>query len=335
MDRPQRRSGLLTAGAALTLAAAAVFLTMGAAPSEPPPLHAMRWLAPGADTARILTHAPVECLTVPHNADQAYAVEIGRAAFRTPLLLGGQAARAGIACATCHRNGRTNPDFDFPGVSGAPGTADVTSSLFSAHRGDDIDDPRPIPDLGGPKSRLKVSQDPGSMALKTFIRGLVTEEFDGPPPPPAVLDGLAAYVRALSPKACGPTATIPMRASAAAEDVRRSVRAAQAALARGDAATAAVMVESARSQLGDIAERYAGADLTATRGRLGQAGLDLAAALESLRGSGPNDGRERLAVWLARSDVWATAIRRDAAQSLYDPGVLAARLAMGSATSRH
>ena len=307
---------------------------MGAAPGEPPPLHAMRWLAPGADAARILTRAPAECLTVPRNADQVYLVEIGRAAFRSPLLLGGQAARAGIACATCHRNGRTNPDFDFPGVSGAPGTADVTSSLFSTHRGDDIDDPRPIPDLGGPKSRLKVSQAPGSPALKTFINGLVTEEFDGPPPPPAVLDGLAAYVRALNPKACGPIATTPLRASGAAEDVRRAVRAAQAALARGDTATAAVMVQSARSQLGDIAERYAGADLTATRRRLGQADLDLAAALESVRRPGPTNGRERLATFLARSDGWASAIRRDETRSLYDPGVLTVRLATGSAPPR-
>ena len=337
MDRPQRRPGLLNTGGAAALATVlAVFLAMGAAPlGGPPPLRAMRWLAPGADAARILTHTPVECLTRSRSAEDTYRVEIGRAALRTPLLLGGQAARAGIACATCHRNGRSNPDFDFPGVSGAPGTADVTSSLFSAHRGDDIDDPRPIPDLGGPKDRLKISQAEGSPALKIFIRGLVTEEFDGPPPPPAVLDGLVAYVRALNPKACGPTATAPMRASSAAEDVRRAVRAAQAALARGDAPTAQVMVESARSQLGDIAERYAGADVALTRRRLGQADLDLAAALESMRSPGPTDARERLATFLARSDGWMSAVTRDEARSLYDPGVIAARLAAGAATPRH
>jgi len=152
----------------------------------------MRWLAPGADAARILTHQPAECLSLPRDAEAAWRVEVGRAAFRTPLLLGGQAARAGVACATCHRNGRANADFDFPGVSGAPGTADVTASLFSAHRGDDLFDPRPIPDLAGPMDRLKVSRDEASPALKTFIRGLVTEEFDGDPPLEAVLDGLVA-----------------------------------------------------------------------------------------------------------------------------------------------
>ena len=337
MDRPQRRSGLLIAAATVVLIAAApAFFAMGApAPGIAPPLHAMRWVAPGADAARILTRAPTECLAVPRQTDQAYRVEIGRAAFRTPLLLGGQAARAGIACATCHKGGRTNPDFDFPGVSGAPGTADVTSSLFSAHRGDDIDDPRPIPDLGGAKSRLKISQDPGSPALKTFINGLVTEEFDGPPPTPAVLDGLVAYVRALNPKACGPKATAPLRAPAAAEDVRRAVRAAQSALARGDAPTAAVMVESARSQLGDIAERYAGADVAATRRLLTQADLDLAAILEGLRKPDSGDQRERLVAWLARSDVWASAIKRDEARSLYDQNALAAEIRDFSSVAPH
>nr|QQZ49991.1 hypothetical protein JKL49_25640 [Phenylobacterium glaciei] len=70
---------------------------------------------------------------------------------------GGQAARAGVACETCHRSGRSNPDFLFPGVSGPPGSADVTSSLFSSHRGDGIDDPVPIPDLSGPRAGLKVA----------------------------------------------------------------------------------------------------------------------------------------------------------------------------------
>ncbi|MGF7473737.1 hypothetical protein WFJ45_23635, partial [Salmonella enterica subsp. enterica serovar Minnesota] len=73
------------------------------------------------------------------------SARIGRAAFNSPLLLGGQAARAGLSCASCHRNGRGNPDFHFPGISGAPGTADVTASLLSSHRGDGQFNPKPIP----------------------------------------------------------------------------------------------------------------------------------------------------------------------------------------------
>ncbi len=308
MDRARPRSGLLIAAAGLILAAAA--------PANTPRLRAMHWLAPGVDAARILTHEPSECLIVPQEPETAYRIEIGRAAFRTPLILGGQAARTGISCASCHRNGRTNRDFDFPGVSGAPGTADVTSSVFSAHRGDDIDDPRPIPDLGGLKSRLKVSQDAASPALRTFIGGLVTEEFDGPAPPSAVLDGLVAYVRALSPRDCDLTATPPIRVAGAIADVRRAIRAARSALARGDAATAVVMIQSARSRLGDIAERYAGPDLAPAQSAIRLAAGDLTADLQAVR-QGAADADRRLATWQARSEVWATAVKRDEHQSLY------------------
>lgn len=82
---------------------------------------------------------------------------------------GGQAARAGLSFESCHRSGRPHPQFLFPGASGAPGTADVTASLFSSHRGNGRDDPVPIPDLSGPRARLA-----------PFIHGLVTQEFDGP-----------------------------------------------------------------------------------------------------------------------------------------------------------
>ena len=106
----------------------------------------MLWVAKDADPSRSLGTAPGECL--PRIADPARAasVEIGRAAFRSTTLLGGQAGRAGITCETCHRAGRDNPDFLFPGVSGARGTADVTNSLFSSHRGNGVEDPKPIPE---------------------------------------------------------------------------------------------------------------------------------------------------------------------------------------------
>ena len=72
-----------------------------------------------------------------------------------------------------------------------PGTADVTSFRFSPRRGDLQDNPRPIPDLSGPKSGLKVAQTSESGDLERFITGLVVEEFDGPQPPDRVIRGLA------------------------------------------------------------------------------------------------------------------------------------------------
>lgn len=177
-------------------------------------LRAERWIAASSDPVMVLSREPTECLTWPTEPDKRLSVAIGRAAFRDPLLLGGQAARSGVSCESCHRAGRDNPDFHFPGVSGAPGTADVTSSLFSSHRGDGQDNPKVIPDLSVEKSRLKVAQDRASGDLEHFISGLVTQEFDGRQPPAAVLAGLADYVRALDPKACPAQASRPITAQA-------------------------------------------------------------------------------------------------------------------------
>src|SRR5687768_90851 len=71
---------------------------------------------------------------------------------------------------------RGNPDFLFPGLSGAVGTADVTSSIMSSHRGDGTINPKPIPDLAGPPAERIVSRAAESRALESFIRGLIVEE---------------------------------------------------------------------------------------------------------------------------------------------------------------
>ncbi len=286
-------------------------------------IRSARWIAPSSDPAQVLANRPVECLAKPADPETAYAVEVGRAAFRDPLVLGGQAARAGLACDSCHRNGRTNPDFFFPGLSGAPGTADVTSSLFSRKRGDGIDNPIPIPDLGGSPEKLKVSRDPAKPDLEAFIHGLAVDEFDGAEPPPAVLKGLAAYVRNLSPAACPAAATEPVRVAQAIAAARRAIAAAQAALARNDPATAVVMVEAARSALGMIYERYDAPELAAERDALKAADFDLSVTLDGIRAGDQRAGKA-LGVWTSSSSKWIHLVQHDERKSLYDPRVLAA-----------
>jgi hypothetical protein len=317
VDRSRRRPGRLIA------LAGPAFVALGlvaAAPPPAPPLRAMRWLAPGVDAAAALTRRPTECLAEPKAHEAAYDVELGRAAFRTPLLLGGQAARTGLTCESCHRAGRDNPQFDFPGVSGAPGTADVTTSVLSSHEMASVHGARPIPDLSGPKSALRTPQDPASGALEATIDRIATHEFDGAEPPPAVLKGLAAYVRDLSPAACPKAATEPVTAAAALTDVRRAVLAAIAALDHHDGASAALMVEAARSQLGDIDERYPG--LPGPRRALAQASLDLAAAETAARRD-PPAARADLTIWLAAEPAWTPQIFAAESQSLYNPVRLA------------
>ncbi len=262
--------------AALALSAASA----GAAPAAAPVLRELRWIAadtPRADIVRLMTTRPAECLAPPSDAATADQIAVGRAMFAAPLLLGGQAARAGLSCAGCHVGGRGNPQFVFPGVSGVPGTADVTSSLFSTRRGDGIVNPKRIPDLAADPPN--VSRDPTSPALRTFIRGLIVEEFDGLEPPPHVLDGLAAYVRALR-STCG-TAAVPRTGAEEAADAIAAVHAARRAQAEGDHASARLLLGAARSALGRIDERFAGnraiASLLARRdGELRRLQADLA-----------------------------------------------------------
>ena len=107
MDRRVRPLRLLIAGAALVAAG----LAAGAA--REPTLQALVWIAPGHEAAA-LTRQPATCLGK-SAADPS--VVAGRALFNAPQLLGGQAARAGVSCASCHSNGRRNPHFQLAGIS--------------------------------------------------------------------------------------------------------------------------------------------------------------------------------------------------------------------------
>lgn len=239
----------------VTLVSALAVGIAGAASLSSPPLREMRWIdadLPRAEVVRALTIEPAECLMTPVDAEQQAEIAIGRAVFRSPLLLGGQAARAGVSCASCHRAGRGNPHFVFPGVSGAPGTADVTSSLFSSKRGDGVFNPRPIPDLvAGPAT---VDRNPAKPDLSRFIHGQIVEEFDGLEPPAAILDGLAAYVGALGGQ-CGSDVT--RTAMAEAGEAKAAVQAARQLLAVPDQPAAHLLIAAARSALGRLDERYA------------------------------------------------------------------------------
>lgn len=306
MGRRRRRQAALVAS--LTFAAG---LALAA---DAPPLQAMRWAPADADVVALFSSTPTECLRMPRDAAQARSVEIGRAAFRTPLLLGGQAARAGLACESCHQGGRGNPTFQFPGASGAPGTADVTLSLFSSHRGNGMHDPRPIPDLSGPRAALK--QPPAK--LPGFVRGLIVEEFDGAEPTQAALQGLVAYVAALDPAACPAQAREPVTAALLLSDARRAVRAASAA----DPATAVLMLGAARSRLRLIDERFVG--LAGPRARLAKADEELEALQEAVRSRGKTVDRQA-GDWL-RHSVWLEGeLARYEARSLFNPDRLAGR----------
>lgn len=274
----------------------------------------LQWTAPGAEWV-VLAEAPRAC----PRADVVAATDpatraAGEALFNSPALLGGQAAKAELSCAACHRGGRGNPHFRMPQLSGAPGTADVTNSFFGPVRANAHFDPVPIPDLAMPG---KVSRAPGDGALPRFIRTLVVEEFSGAEPSPAMLDALAAYVRSIGPCPVGTEASEPRRLADQLRLIELAITG--AAAAEGDPLLRRQSIAAARHQLGLIDERYARPGLTGLRRRLLAASLDLVRL---------DDGAGTLRKWHARfaADL-APRLQRHERLSLYDPAVLRRALA--------
>ena len=298
----------------------------GALAARPAPApRAGQWTTPDALVA-VLSAEPGPCLTMPADPQRARSIAIGASAFRAPLLLGGQAARSGLSCNSCHRGGHDNPAFAYPGLSGAPGTADVTASLFSSHRGDGVFNPRPIPNLSGDKLALRIDQSGAPDALEPFIRGLITEEFDGPVPPPAVLTGLADYVRAMSPAAC--TAPVPIDLAGALRHIDTALDNARVLAVAGDGAAARLMVSAARSELGLIDERYALPGLASQAAPLRRAAAALG-EIERRLTADPAGAVAALERWQQGAAAWQAPLRRNEARSLYNPAVLARTLAPG------
>jgi hypothetical protein len=270
---------------------------------------ALTWIAPGHEF-EALARQPAACLSASADND---AVRAGRALFNAPQLLGGQAARADVSCASCHTNGRVNRHFQLDGVSAGPGTADVSSSFFSLARANHRFDPKPIPDLALPG---KVSRDPANGELEAFLRGLIVEEFVGREPSDASLAAVAAYVRAI--RLCAEDGQEPRTLAAQVGLVRDSVRAAMWMSGRGETDAAVTLVGAARTQLGLIHERLANRSLARERALLLAASRQLQPIAEA---RAPDAGR--LGAWLARFDrKIAPRLARAEPRSLYDPARL-------------
>lgn len=179
MDRARARlTAMMLSVFRHALLAAGFVVLVGAAPAGTTQIvRAQAWTAPGPSLAHDLTHAPGECV-----ARRSIEVEAGRALFRSPGLLGGPAARAGLSCQACHTNGRVNDKFFLAELTDRVGAADATSEWASKVRGDGVMNPRDIPDLVGVGDRATLGQarDP---SLEHFVFGVISEEFQGDPPP--------------------------------------------------------------------------------------------------------------------------------------------------------
>lgn len=143
-----------------------------------------------------LTKKPAECI----NPDAPSLSVVGRLAFESPALLGGQAARMGLSCDSCHLSGRTNPHFFLNNISSVPGTADVTHSFFSSIGGNNTLSAVMIPDLAKPnQSKIK---NRWSDEFRDKLVDLVAIEFDGQRPPALLIDALQTYLANIDIQYC-------------------------------------------------------------------------------------------------------------------------------------
>jgi hypothetical protein len=290
-------------------ALALVFLT-GAAPSQII-LREQAWTAPGADQARAMIVAPGECV-----AAQTTESEIGRALFRSPNLLGGAAARAGLSCNACHSDGRVNANFMMPELTNRAGAADVTSEWASHVRGDGVMNPVDIPDLVdvGSREGLGHVRDP---SLEHFVHGVIVEEFQGEALTDQALTGVVAYLRSSVIGACTGESAITLKSTA--DDVRRAVAAAEMA----DAPTARLLLLAAQDAIGRIVERLPSRGFARDRGRFERLSRDLGALRRE-------DVHTRLIEaapgWRARFDAAVVRVARREQRTYFNEATLRADL---------
>lgn len=295
----------------MKLAALAAVLALGAAaPAATIVLREQAWM-PGAE-ARAFLEEPAECL-----ASRDPVVETGRALFRSPVLLGGPAARAGLSCNACHSGGRRNAQFLLPELTDRAGAADVTSEWSSKVRGDGIANPRDIPDLAGVTQRTTFGRlrDP---SLEHFVHGVMVEEFQGEEPSAEVMASVIAYMRALEGECERRMA--PVTLASAAEDVRRAIAAADGVSAE----TSRLVLLAAQDAMGRIVERLPARRFARERPTFEALSRELGAMRSGDVGANMETA---LPGWRARFDAAVARVARRERQTYFNERTLARALA--------
>jgi hypothetical protein len=309
------------------LVSASASASLGWAAGERPALDELKWLEPGADATAFLTTAPAECLAMPEALESAGQVRLGRIAFRSPVLLGGIAGRVGLSCDSCHRNGHGNPHFFVVGVSGAPGTADVTGSVFSTTRDDHVNNPVEIPSLVDAAAHPPFGTVVPAKDLSTFLHHAIIDEFQGQTPPRRVLDGLADYLRLLERSACpgkGASAVSKITFEADARRLLEMMDTLSEVVAHADVATSDFVLLSLRSALGRVYHRFPAA--ISERDALIQASRSLSRLRPLFPETDPARMRSEVAIERARLEKALDGLRPKETRSFYDASVLSRAL---------
>lgn len=152
-----------------------------------------------------LTRQPVECI----KPLESPKLSLGRLAFNSPRLLGGQAGRMGLSCASCHPSGRSNDNFFIKQISDEPGRADISHHFLSSQGGDTLFNPKPIPDLADVENlRFK---NRNNVAFDNLLTQLIEVEFDGQPTTPDIFSALKFYLAQNDVKYCDSPTQVNIR----------------------------------------------------------------------------------------------------------------------------
>ena len=159
-------------------------------------LSVSRWAQPGSVSTLTLTNEPAEYLRIITRGGKAsYLVSLGRLAFRSPLILGGNARRLGLSCNICHPGGAVNTKFFFQTVSDHPGNIDVSHQLWSPTGDDGFANSINIPSLRGIRRTAPYGRDGRTSSLTEFTRNVIVNEFSGREPDRLITEALVAYQR--------------------------------------------------------------------------------------------------------------------------------------------
>jgi hypothetical protein len=287
----------------------------------------LKWIHPDADAVEILTRVRAECLVTPRDAERARLVRLGRVAFRSPALLGGLAARVGMSCDSCHRNGHDNPVFYLAGVSGDPGTADVTGSVFSTTREDGIINPVVIPSLVDRASAPPFGTTVPASDLRTFLHTAIVDEFQGEPPPKAVSEGVLAYLESLQSGGCPAERSEAVTFDADTRELLETLGVVVETLEQDNLRAAMFALTSSRAALERVYRRFP--ERVSAREGL----VDSSMALSSLREELEEQGVSKTLASLEEERLRLEAVLRKLATqvdgSYYDPRVLRSVLESG------
>jgi hypothetical protein len=289
------------------------------------PAHAMaqlddaQWVSPDADLVSVLQSARGECLALPDDPEARMSVLTGRAAFRSSTLMGGHAARRGLSCNSCHRNGHGNPDFFIEALSDQPGQVDVTNGVFSSHRDDSTFNPVPIPTLVNAGSKPEFGTVIRTETLRAFISGILNEEFDARPPPTIVFEGLAAYIESLESGACPEEATAPYTLEAHWHDIDTLYQLISWHLNNDSPETVEFLIGALRHELGRISQHFVGQNQLPARLKFLSMALN---GFQLLLATGNTDMGTAFASLRVSLDDLGRDLAAKADDSLYNPEIL-------------